>query len=243
MTEDVVKIFKDREVLAKSLASDILAYIHLLAPNKNILNIALSGGNTPPLLFRALVHRKPDIDWNKIRIYWVDERCVPPDHPESNFGSARKEFIEPMGIPETSYSRIKGENDPETEALRYGNLIKKNVTPELDFPVFDLILLGMGPDGHTASIFPRQIAHWYEDKICTVGVHPISGQMRVTFTGMPVNHAKRVIFMITGKEKSEIANKIISKTGNYTDYPASLVHTSNGDLHWYMDEDAAFELK
>ncbi len=242
MSAPELKIFKNKHLLAEKLAKDFIRHINRMILSNEKVSIALSGGSTPSLFFNAMVSMDPQVDWNRVRFYWVDERCVPPEHPESNFGVAYREFLLPLGIPETSYLRIRGEDDPEKEALRYGELIKKNVAPGKDHPVFDIVLLGMGPDGHTASVFPWQKALWYGDHLCTVGTHPASGQKRVTFTGQLINNAKRVVFMVTGSEKAPVLKKVIRRSGNYLEYPSSFVDPQSGILEWYLDEEAAGDL-
>lgn len=239
MKDAQIKIFKTREILARSLAAELAGQIQTLSLQKEKVYIALSGGSTPSLLFKELVSRKDPIDWKSVAFFWVDERCVPPDDPESNFGTAKKEFLDPLGIPASSYERIRGEEEAESEAFRYAKLIMETLPSIENVPVFDIILLGMGADGHTASIFPDQIGLWESENICTLGIHPESGQTRVSFTGKIINAASRVIFMVTGKEKEPVVNKIIARTGNYLSYPASLVNPIRGNLLWFLDEEAA----
>ena len=239
ISETKINIFESKEILANKLARDICDYIIQLLKTKDRLFIALSGGRTPSLIFNALVKINSKFDCSKVKIFWVDERCVQPNHKESNFGSANRELLLPLGIPESSYFRIHGENEPYEEAERYGNLIHNLVSPEKKFPVFDLILLGLGTDGHVASIFPHQISKWESKELCTVGLHPESGQQRISFTGRLINEAQKVIFMVTGKEKSIVLKNIITKTGNYKKYPAALVDPFRGELYWYVDKDVA----
>jgi 6-phosphogluconolactonase len=241
-TSPVLKIFADKEKLADSLAREFSELVMRLAKEKQQVDIALSGGSTPNLFFKAMVRMNPPIDWNKVRFYWVDDRCVPPDHPESNFGTAYRAFLEPLQIPGSSWFRIHGEDDPVREANRYGELILNQVSPELIFPVFDFVFLGMGSDGHTASIFPHQQALWNEESLCTVGTHPDSGQQRVTFTGHLINAAARVAFLVTGLEKAGVVKEVVTRTGNFADYPAALVDPHHGELEWYLDEAAASAL-
>ena len=243
MEAPALNIFSDKNELAEKLAMDFSEYVKRLSETAGQVDIALSGGSTPNLFFRAMTALRPEIDWGRVRFYWVDERCVPPDHPESNFGTAYDLFLGPLEIPGSSYFRIRGENDPEDEAKRYKNLILDQVSPEMTAPVFDLIFLGMGADGHTASIFPHEVDLWNAESLCTVGTHPESGQKRVTFTGHLINAAAWVLFLVTGNEKSEIVKKVITRTGNYSDYPASLVAPNRGKLEWYMDKAAASLLK
>jgi len=239
----VLRIYKDKEKLSQMLAADFAGYLAAMTGTEETVYIALSGGSTPTLFFREFVKLKPAVDWSKVRFFWVDERCVPPDHPESNFGVARRELLEPLNIPESSYFRMKGEEEPEREASRYSELIMDTVSPDMTFPVFDRIFLGMGPDGHTASVFPHQVELWNEEKLCTVGTHPETGQQRITFTGHLINAARRVTFLVAGREKNPVVEKIIKAEGDYEKYPAALVQPHKGEVEWYLDNEAAGKLR
>ena len=243
MIAPVLHIIKDKKRLAENMASDLVSWLKVRTSGEEIVSVALSGGSTPTLLFREIVAINPEIDWNKVHFFWVDERCVPPDHSESNFGVAHKELLSPLHIPDSSVFRVRGEDEPQKEAARYSDLILDRISPDMTFPVFDLVLLGMGSDGHTASIFPHEMEKWNEEKICTVATHPDSGQQRITFTGHLINAARKVLFMVTGEEKSTIAAKVIQRNSNFEEYPASLVMPHHGELEWYLDRDAAALLK
>jgi 6-phosphogluconolactonase len=235
----LTRIFPDKYIMASAMAADFVSYLVQMGQLEVNVYVALSGGSTPTLLFRATRELQPVLNWDHVHFFWVDERCVPPDHPESNFGEAYREFLLPLGIPESSYHRIRGENDPEAEARRYAEEIMDIVSPEMDFPEFNRVLLGMGADGHTASIFPGQMHLWNSESLCTVGVHPQSGQKRVTFTGHLINAAKRVDFMVSGKQKNNAVKSVLESSGDYKHYPASLVAPHHGELTWYLDEEAA----
>lgn len=238
-----IKILPFKEELAKTLAQDFVNYISQALKTKDKLNIALSGGSTPPLFFRKLVAMSPPLEWEKIQLFWVDERCVPPDHEDSNYGTAYRELILPLGIPESSVHRIYGENEAESEASRYEHLILDMLAPEKSVPVFDIILLGMGPDGHTASIFPDQLSLWNADKLCVAAINPYNLQKRVSFSGKLINAARRVIFLVAGKDKSEMVKRVLKKEEGSMLLPASYVNPHNGILQWYLDEEAAQRLK
>lgn len=206
-------------------------------------HIALSGGSTPRILFEELSHtEKYDIEWKKVNLYWGDERCVPPSDQESNFGMTEDYLLRNIQIPRGNIHRIKGENDPEQEAKRYGNLLDREL-PEADgVPVFDLVILGMGEDGHTASIFPHEIGLWDSDRNCEVAIHPESGQKRVTITGRVINQSREVAFLVTGAGKADKVASILEKQKGYRQYPAALVDPVDGKLSWYLDKEAASAL-
>jgi len=199
--------------------------------------MAFSGGSTPKSWFDYLAeNHAEDIPWERLQIFWGDERFVPPDDPESNYGMTKKHLLEKIKIPEENLHRILGELDPASAAEQYEKELKDNLG---DKPVFDLIILGMGDDGHTASIFPHEIKLWDSERLCVVATHPISVQKRVSFTGKVINNATAVTFMVTGENKSERVREIINEEPNSVYYPASLVKPNKGTLHWFIDHEAA----
>jgi 6-phosphogluconolactonase len=182
------------------------------------------------------------IDWSQVHFYWGDERCVPPTDAESNYGMTAELLLSKIEIPGENIHRIQGENDPEQEARRYGELLVKELQTYNGVPQFDLVILGMGDDGHTASIFPYQMHLWESAKNCEVAKHPGSGQKRITITGSVINTASVVAFLVTGAGKAPKVREIIQKEGDYKAYPASLVEPESGELYWFLDKDAAKEL-
>ena len=177
-------------------------------------------------------------DWKRINFYWVDERCVPVESTESNFGEAERILFDKINTL-VNLHRIFGEDDPYEEAERYSGILKNNLPVEKDLPLFDIILLGMGEDGHTASIFPDQMNLLTSDKYCEVAIHPESGQKRITLTGKIINNADKIIFLITGKNKSEVVKDILEKKNGNEKYPAAHITGNNGNVKWYLDKDAA----
>jgi 6-phosphogluconolactonase len=203
------------------------------------ISVALSGGSTPKKIFEYISsHDTGRMNWNKVTFFWGDERCVPPEDNESNYKMARLNLFENLHIPEQNIFRIFGEAEPDQEALRYDKIISENVTIEDKLPRFDVIMLGIGEDGHTASIFPGHTEMFYSTNNCEVATHPQSGQKRITITGPVINNAKNIVFMVTGPDKAQIVADIIEdKTGALL--PASLVKPANGKLTWLLDTEAA----
>lgn len=205
--------------------------------------IALSGGNTPVKIFKHLAeHFKGSVDWSKIKFFWGDERCVPADDDESNYKSAKENLFDLLNIPAENIFRIKGEEEPEMEAQRYSDVLQNELQMENGIPKFDFVLLGLGEDGHTASIFPYQINLFDSPNFCETAVHPISGQKRITITGQIINSANTTAFMAVGKSKAEKVYEIINKTGSSKAYPASLVKPNSGKLLWLLDKESAEKL-
>lgn len=231
-----IKTFKNPEATAKAFAD----YLSEIQQEVNRLNIALSGGSTPKLLFEILVNKYSDkIEWPKFHFYWGDERCVPPTSGESNYGMTHEYLFQHLEIPEENIHRVFGECDPDEEAVRYGKLISENLPPINGLPQFDLIILGLGEDGHTASIFPHQMELLTSKEVCEVAEHPISGQKRITLTGSVINNAKEVCFLVTGQAKAEKVNEVLSITGDCERYPATYIKPTHGNLIWFLDKAAS----
>ncbi len=237
--ETVIKISETLPDLAEELAAEISGMINRAAGRRNAFNIALSGGSTPKLLYSVLgdIYGKTT-DWKHVHIFWGDERCVPPDNEESNYRMSRLALLDKIDIPESNIHRIRGEASPEREAVRYAGEIKKITGSFKDLPMFDLIILGLGEDGHTASIFPAGRELLFSEKICEVASHPVSGQKRVTLTGPVINNALNIAFLVTGTAKANVVAEIIEKPGAVS-YPAALIEPVHGTLKWYLDLDAA----
>ncbi len=210
--------------------------------DKETVSIALSGGNTPQALFEEIVKLDTGtVDWNKLLIFWGDERCVPPEHTESNFRNAQKSILIPMDIPEEHIFRIHGETYPPKEVERYNQVLADHLPIVDGYPKFDLILLGLGEDGHTASIFPGDEYLFESENWCEVSTHPISGKQRITLTGSVINHAEEVAFLVTGTNKAKIVAEVV-KTPQNVLCPAARVLPLSGKIAWLLDRSAAAEL-
>jgi len=204
---------------------------------------ALSGGSTPKLLFSFLAENYSSSEnWSKLHVYWGDERCVPPDSEESNYKMTQDFLLSKVGIPESNIHRIKGEEEPTEEAKRYSQELLQSIPTSNGVPVFDMVILGMGDDGHTASIFPDQIGLLTSGNICEVATHPTSGQQRVTLTGQAINTSKEVIFLVTGEGKKERMAEVFNNQGDWEKYPVSYISPASGKLFWYVDQAAVSAL-
>lgn len=200
-------------------------------------NIAFSGGSTPALMFDLWANEYKDITpWTRMKLYFVDERCVPPGNSESNYGMMRSLLIDTVPIPYGNVFRIKGEEKPEKEAVRYSGIVQSQVPSKDDWPMFDVVLLGAGNDGHTSSIFPGQENLLTSDKIYVVSHNPNNGQKRIAMTGCTIINARHVIFLITGRNKASVVAEMCTSgdTG-----PAAYVahHAENAEL--FLDDFAA----
>lgn len=205
---------------------------------KETFHIALSGGSTPKILFELLADEyDEDIDWDKIHFWWGDERCVAPTDEDSNYKMTKERLFDVIRINPDNIHRILGENDPENEAQRYSSEIEAHLPLVNGLPQFDIILLGMGDDGHTASIFPHQMELLEATAVCGVATHPESGQRRVTLNGPVINNGQYICFLVTGAGKAEKVDEIFHKKAGYRSYPAA--HFNGDNVSWFMDDAAA----
>ncbi len=236
-----INIAHTKEETVKKLANKMTKLIN--NHQQNVFNLAVSGGNTPALLFSHLANNYLNIiNWQKVHFYWVDERCVPPDNNDSNYKLAYDNLLSKLNISTKQIHRIKGEANPDKEALHYAKLVWKNIEKNkiTGLPAFDLILLGIGSDGHTASIFPDQMELLEVNRLYQVAIHPETQQKRITTTGKLINSATNISFLVTGKDKSTIIYKIISEKDNL--YPASNISPIHGNIEWFLDEEASTRL-
>ena len=207
-----LKIHSNKQEVAEAFST----YFAEFVSDKDMVHIALSGGSTPKIVFDTLASDfANEIEWKKINFYWGDERCVPPTDEESNYKMTVDHLFSKIEVPEKNIHRILGENNPTGEAMRYANLLEINLDRVDGVPQFDLVILGMGDDGHTASIFPHEIELWDAPDHCVVATHPDTGQKRVSINGHVINKAKEVVLLVTGESKEEKVDEIINKTGNY----------------------------
>lgn len=234
-----IRIFSSIQELAQFFAEKLAFYVNG-TPAGSFFSIMLSGGSTPRQVFNYLAANfRNRIDWQKVKVFWGDERCVLPDTDESNFRMAKESLLDHVSIPENNVFRIKGEAVPSTEAKRYEEVIRQNVSSIQNIPRFDLIMLGLGEDGHTASIFPDNLHLFNSDKLFEVAEHPLTQQKRITATGAMINNSRHIIFIVTGESKAEMVARIIERKELWEKLPASLVHPENGELLWLLDEKAA----
>jgi 6-phosphogluconolactonase len=210
--------------------------------------VALSGGSTPKGLYSMLAANFADFAWNRIFLFFGDERHVPPTDPESNYRMVQESLLSKIKIPAENVFRVPGENpDAAAAATEYEAQIRRffEVKPgELkpgEFPRFDLILLGMGPDGHTASLFPDSPALDEQSRLVVANWVAKFNTHRITFTFPVLNHAAEVLFMASGADKADILRQVLEGK-NTPPLPAQRVQPSDGKLLWMLDEAAASKL-
>lgn len=220
----------------------LFATHHLIEAGKDAINqrgrfvVALSGGSTPKALFKELKKHKNALDWNLVFVFWSDERAVPPDHPDSNYKMAMENGIESLAIPKHQIFRMQAEVDTEAHAATYEAYIRE-LLPDLSF---DLIMLGMGDDGHTASLFPKTKALKITDKLVVDNYVEQKKTHRMTFTYPLIQKARQTVFYVMGEEKKEmVVDVFYDKNGLY---PSSLVGSQEHPSLWILDELAASSL-
>lgn len=231
-----VKIFPDVAALNEAAASLIVKIAAQAVRAKDKFSIALAGGSTPESLYKLLASDKfkNKIDWTKTLVFFGDERCVSPDDAESNYRMANAALLARVSLPPENVFRLRGEIEPGEAAAEYEEIIKKNLGENARF---DLILLGMGDDGHTASLFPGTRAVSETEKLVAANFVEKLNANRLTLTFRAVNAAKNVLFLATGAKKALMIKKVFS--AETIDLPASLVKPENGNCFWFLDEEAA----
>ena len=235
-----VEVLADKPSLVERAQEIILSRLHTAIEARDRFTIALSGGSTPKTLYEALSSQ--DLPWSKIHIFWGDERYVPSTHSDSNQLMAQRAWLDKVEIPAANIHPMDtGGKDAERDASKHEAQLQQffQIEPGT-FPKFDLILLGMGDDGHTASLFPHTEALKVRDRSITVGNK--DGQPRLTFTVPLINHARCVMFLVAGDNKRPALKQVLATQGDETQYPSRLIDPE-GELLWLLDSAAAAELK
>lgn len=233
------KIFPTADHVVESLANELKSYSQLNRP----VHVSLSGGSTPKRLFKLLASPQysTSILWNNLHFWWGDERCVAPDDPESNYGEANALLFRHVTIPTENIHRIRGEDEPRQEAQRFADEMMAIIPSQNNTPIFDWILLGIGEDGHTASLFPQH-TNYQDVHLSTIASHPESGQTRISKTAKVLTAAKRISYLVLGAGKVDIIHEIATVPAEQLPYPAAKIQSTHGETEWYLDSAAAAKL-
>lgn len=241
MTQADIQVFDTEDQLQQAAAEQI-ANLLQRTTSQGETRVALAGGSTPRRLYELLSEIK-NINWSRVHVYWSDERAVPPDHEECNYRMAYEVLLERVSIPDEQIHRMRGEVPPEDAARQYERVLRE--TFELEpgqLPQFDLILLGMGADGHTASLFPGTSAVHERERLVVANDDPDLSIPRITLTFPVLNAAAKVMFLVAGQDKAPAVRQVIA--GSDGDQPpAAHVRPTNGNLRWLLDREAAKDLK
>jgi len=235
--------YDDPPALARGAASFLIARCQATQVDGGVFSLALSGGSTPEATYRALAERASDasLDWDRVRIFWGDERCVPPDDPASNFRMARQALLDQLPMSDDHIFRMACEGDPEQGALDYEATLRQQFG-EGSLPRLDLILLGLGPDGHTASLFPGTKALESDGRWVLSNYVEKMGAWRMTLSLEVINAASSVAFLVQGGSKADILNRVLEDENGGPPLPAQRVQPSHGEVHWFVDAAAAAKL-
>jgi 6-phosphogluconolactonase len=238
-----IKVFPDLEPMSQQAAGRFVRLSNQRAAQGKLFTVALSGGSTPRRLYEILgtPPTAQRIPWTNIHLFQVDERCVPPDDVESNYRMIRETLLSHGAVPEANFHRMAAELADRDEAAReYAEELRRVLRPEAnEWPRLDLVLLGMGPDGHTASLFPGSDA--LEVQVLWVVPNYVEKlkAYRLTLTLPVLNAAGCVMFLVAGEDKAETVRQVLDPSSEPDRFPAKRVRPTSGQVSWYLDEAAA----
>lgn len=241
------QVWPSAEAMALASARLFAGKVEAAVASRGVARIAVSGGSTPQATFKLLADPAQPflatVPWDKLQLFWVDERCVPPDSPESNYGVCRDLLLTKAPVPEANVFRMEGELDPQEAASRYESTLRNVMKLEgAESPAFDLVVLGMGPDGHTASLFPHTEALHEMGRLVVANHVPQKDTWRITLTWPVINQGAEVAFELEGPGKTDILAEVLTGPRDPERLPSQLIRPANGKLLFLLDEDAAAKL-
>ena len=245
-----IEIQSDSTSLARAAAHYFVTLANEAIANRGRFAVALAGGSTPKATYKLLATQEfaERVDWSRVHIFWGDERCVPPEHPDSNYRMACEAWLDHVPLPAGNVYRIRGELEPAWGASEYEETLRTFFSPsareeesegEMAIACFDLILLGMGDDGHTASIFPGTTA--IDEQTLWVMAHFVENlhAWRITLTPVTINAAADVIFVVSGSGKANRLRQVLTGPYRPNSLPAQIIKPDTGRLRWLVDSAAA----
>lgn len=238
-----VYVFSDQSSLVRFAAGLVLQEASTAIADRGRFHFVLSGGSTPAPLYKYLAEpeKREEISWERTHFYWGDERCVPPDDSGSNYRQAKLLLLDHLPVFPERIHRMKGELSPEEAASEYAAQLAALGKDERKWPRFDLVLLGMGEDGHTASLFPNSHSDEYENR----SVIPVTAHYgdrpsdRITLTPRVINSARTILFLVVGEEKAQAVKAVIDGPHAPHKWPAQRIKPKDGLVYWLLDEAAA----
>lgn len=232
--------------LAQNAAGRFVSVAHAAVRARGRMTVALSGGSTPRDLHAVLAAPEyvSRVDWSRLHVFWGDERAVPPDDPASNYRMAWETLLSRVPVPPENIHRMMGELDPQLAAREYGATLAEFFHPgDGQLPQFDLVLLGLGANGHTASLFPHTaLLDDHTDWVAAGYIEEVK-MNRITLTAPVINAADHVLFIVAGAEKAATVRAVLRGEYRPADLPAQLIHPVSGELVWLLDRSAASELQ
>lgn len=235
-------VFPDLNSLVASAAEQVVTLAGAAIAARGRFAIGLSGGSTPCPLYELLASPAfaSRIDWTNVHVFWGDERCVPPDHPDSNYRMARETLLDHVPLPPDNIHRLAGELDPATAAADYEAHLRAFFAGDGEAgPRFDLLLLGMGDDAHTASLFPGTAALGETERWAAANYVEKLDAWRLTLTPPALNAAAEIMVLVSGASKADAFHAVLSGPTDINRYPAQVLNPNNGRLRWLVDSEAA----
>lgn len=240
-----IAMYDDKHTLSQHAAEYILRIARESIDLHGRFTFALTGGTTPGEVYSLLGSEpiRSQINWQLVHIFWGDERCVPQNNPESNFYLAQEVLLENVAIPKSQIHPVPADQADRDAASQAYTVEMQHAFGTNGIPDFDLIHLGMGPEGHTASLFPHQASLREKHRLVIPVSVPKPPPDRLTFTPPLLNAAKNVLFLVTGSEKADALHAVLEGEYRPDDYPAQIVHPTNGEVVWMLDKAAAQKLQ
>jgi 6-phosphogluconolactonase len=239
---ETIELLADDAHLADAAAERFVGIVESTLRFRRIADVALAGGSTPRAMnaLLAAAPRRRAVEWDRVRFFFGDERTVPPEDAESNYHMTRETLFAPLGIPADHIFRMRGEDEPHAAAAAYAEILTRELGAR---PRFDLLFLGMGPDGHTASIFPGTLAAIDDTKLVVANWVEKFSTWRITITPHVINDAAHVVITTGGDSKADALHAVMDGPHEPDVYPVQLVAPTDGQLHWLIDEAAAAKLE
>jgi len=236
-----IEILPDESHLAEAAADRLIGIVEATLRYRRVADVVVAGGSTPRAMnvLLATSPRRASVAWDRVRFFFGDERSVGPDDPESNYRMTRETLFEPLNIPPEHVFRMRGEDAPQAAAAAYAEILVRELGAR---PRFDLLYLGMGPDGHTASIFPGTFAGIDDSKLVVANWVEKFKTWRITLTPHVINDATHVVITTGGMAKADALHGVLDGPYAPDTYPVQFVAPTDGELHWLIDEPAAAKL-
>ncbi len=235
-----LNIYKNSVEAIEAIAFYLVDKANVAISENGRFSISLSGGSSPKKLYQLLADKyRNALDWQKVYFFFGDERYVAHDHPDSNFKMANEAMFLPLNIQESQIFKVDTSLDPQSAALEYQKCVCRHFN---DNTIFDLILLGLGDDAHTASLFPGTDVLWIEEHLVKEVYLEDKQVFRISMTAPLINQAKNIAFLTFGDGKAKAIKSVLEEAKDITKYPAQLISPQNGEVQWFIDEAAAKEL-
>jgi len=237
----MLKIFKNLDDLSRAAAQEFLATANEAISARGQFLVALNGGGTPKRLFELLASTPDKMDWSRAHVFWGDERLVPVSESQNNYAMAKQTLLDRVPIPAENIHRVNTDLDPAEAVADYIRTLERFATSPLRWPRFDLVLLGMGDDGHTASLFPGSPVEESVPVVAVTADYQGRPANRITLTPPVFNSAHKILFLVSGASKADALRHVLNGDSE-VQFPAVRIHPTTGTVQWFVDEAAAGQL-